>query len=211
MGEYDVLQRTSDGFFDANALLRQWNAKDGNANLAISKFLAQGRVKAFIEALAEEETLSAKKQVGVNQLVIQQRQKRDKSGLKEPDKVWMHPTLFIKFAMWLNPRFEVKVIKFVQDELIKFRTDCGDNYVSLTSALSSIQDIDYAEVARAMNLIVFNSHCRDIRNGATHEQLRELNDLQKKLAFAVNMGFIKNHATLISTMRRMWTDKYRKF
>lgn len=211
MGEYDVLQRTSDGFFDANALLRQWNAKSDNATLAITKFLNQKSIKAFMEALAEEETLSANQQVGVNQLVITQKAKRDKTGRREPDKVWMNPTLFIKFAMWLNPRFEVKVIKFVQDELIRFRHDCGDNYLSLTSALSAIPDIEYAEVAKAMNFIVFNNHCRDIRNGATHEQLRELNDLQKKLAFAVNMGFIKSHATLMATMRKMWNEKYRKF
>lgn len=33
----------------------------------------------------------------------------------------MHPLLFIDFAMWLNPAFKVKVLKFVYDELIKFR------------------------------------------------------------------------------------------
>lgn len=210
MGEYDVMQRTSDGYFDANALLRQWNAA-GNANLSMSKFLSQEGTKQFIAALAEEETLSANQPIGENQLVITQKSKRDKTGRRLPDKVWMNPTLFIKFAMWLNPRFEVKVIKFVQDELIRFRRDCGDNYISLTGALASIPDIEYSEVAKAMNFIVFNSHCRDIRNGASHEQLRELNDLQKKLAFAVNMGFIKNHATLMTTLRKMYNDKYQKF
>lgn len=211
MGEYDVLQRTSDGYFEANALLRQWNAKSDNATLAISKFLGQSKIKDFMEALAEEESVIAKQQIGLNQLVITQKPKRDKSGRREPDKVWMNPTLFIKFAMWLNPRFEVKVIKFVQDELIRFRQDCGDNYISLTGALASIPDIEYSDVAKAMNFIVFNSHCRDIRNGASYEQLRELNDLQKKLAFAVNMGFIKNHATLMTTLRKMYNDKYQKF
>ena len=157
MGEYDVLQRTSDGYFDANALLRQWNSA-GNANLSMSKFLSQEKTKQFLVALAEEESLSANQPIGENQLVIKQRSKTDKRGHREPDKVWMNPTLFIKFAMWLNPRFEVKVIKFVQDELIRFRQDCGDNYVSLTSTLSSIPDIEYPEVARAMNFIVFNDH-----------------------------------------------------
>ncbi|MBC7407182.1 MAG: KilA-N domain-containing protein [Arcicella sp.] len=26
---------------------------------------------------------------------------------------WMHPILFIDFAMWINPKFKVKVLKFV--------------------------------------------------------------------------------------------------
>lgn len=31
MGSFDVLQRTNDGMFNASALLKQWNAVDGNA------------------------------------------------------------------------------------------------------------------------------------------------------------------------------------
>lgn len=34
--------------------------------------------------------------------------------------------------MWINPKFEVKVIKFAFDELIKYRNDAGDNYKLLT-------------------------------------------------------------------------------
>lgn len=40
----------------------------------------------------------------------------------------MHPILFVKFAMWLNPRFEVQVIKFVYDQMLKYRNDAGDAY-----------------------------------------------------------------------------------
>lgn len=29
----------------------------------------------------------------------------------ENGKVWMHPYLFIKFAMWLDPKFELEVIE----------------------------------------------------------------------------------------------------
>ena len=31
MGQFEVLQRTSDGFFDGNALLIQWNRQAGVA------------------------------------------------------------------------------------------------------------------------------------------------------------------------------------
>ena len=47
---------------------------------------------------------------------------------KTPDNVWMHPFLFIDFAMWINPTFKVTVIKFVYDELINYRNEAGDAY-----------------------------------------------------------------------------------
>lgn len=37
----------------------------------------------------------------------------------EDGEVWMHPSLFIKFAMWLDPKFELDVIKTVYDNLDK--------------------------------------------------------------------------------------------
>ena len=46
------------------------------------------------------------------------------------------PVLFVKFAMWLNPRFEVQVIKFVYDEMIKYRNEAGNAYNKLGSAVS---------------------------------------------------------------------------
>lgn len=30
IGQYSVIQRTSDGFFDANSLLKEWNSKSDN-------------------------------------------------------------------------------------------------------------------------------------------------------------------------------------
>ena len=40
--------------------------------------------------------------------------------------------------MWLNPKFKVKVLKFVYDELIKYRHDAGDNYRLITEAIAKI-------------------------------------------------------------------------
>jgi hypothetical protein len=35
MGEFDVLQRTKDGYFDANALLLQWNKKNNRRRMDV--------------------------------------------------------------------------------------------------------------------------------------------------------------------------------
>lgn len=50
----------------------------------------------------------------------------------------MHPFLFTKFAMWINPRFEVKVIRFVYDEMIQYRNLAGDAYPRMCAAVCSI-------------------------------------------------------------------------
>lgn len=51
---------------------------------------------------------------------------------------YMTPLMFLDFAMWLNPAFKVKVLKFVQDEMIKFRNLAGDAYSTMCRAVCSI-------------------------------------------------------------------------
>ena len=85
-------------------------------------FFLNNNTKEFISALMEEEKLDAQKMVYMAS--------RGNNG-----GTWMHPILFIKFAMWLNPRFEVQVIKFVYDQMIQYRNEAGDAYNELASAL----------------------------------------------------------------------------
>jgi len=48
----------------------------------------------------------------------------------------MHPYLFIDFAMWLSPEIKYKAIKWVHDNLIKYRVDSGDNYNILRRSIA---------------------------------------------------------------------------
>ena len=115
---FSVVQRTSDGYFDGTELLRQWNNVEGNPRRQMSKFLESDNTSEFLKALAEDESHRAKMLIGENQLLIKVKGRNTKEG-KTPDKVWMNPLLFIKFAMWINPAFEVKVLRFVYDEMIR--------------------------------------------------------------------------------------------
>ena len=45
----------------------------------------------------------------------------------EDGEVWMHPSLFIHFAMWLDPDFETEVIKTVYNNLIKMEGTDNEN------------------------------------------------------------------------------------
>ena len=124
MGEFVVEQRTKDGFFNATGLLRQWNAKSG-AKKEVTKFLDLESTSELVKTIISRENLNTQKDAYLSS--------RGKNG-----GTWMHPVLFIDFCMWINSSFKYDVIKFVYDEMIKFRNLAGTSYPEMCKALSSI-------------------------------------------------------------------------
>jgi hypothetical protein len=116
--------------------------------------------------------------------------------------------------MWLNSRFEVKVLKFVSDELLKNRHKAGDNYVVLSGAVAKIVNKSFTHiaiqnVAKAINHIVFNEHRTGIRNTeATAENLKELAELETKISDLINEGFISEYNGLIKYLRKLYNKKH---
>lgn len=51
MGDYAVTQRTKDGYFDGNELLRQWNASNDKKK-TVEDFLSLSNTKEFIDELS---------------------------------------------------------------------------------------------------------------------------------------------------------------
>ena len=213
MGQFQVVQRTKDGYFDANALLSQWNSVKGNTQRKMSRFFESDNVKEFIDALKEDISQSADLHLADLQVVKEVKPRNTAKG-KTKGQVWMHPYLFTKFAMWLNPRFEVQVIKFVYDQMIKYRNEAGDAYRELGSAVQKIVDRSWMpaamkNIAKALNFIVFGDHGREMRNKQGDEvKMRELFELERQVAMLVNDGFLKNYNALIEYLRRKWKDKY---
>ena len=68
--------------------------------------------------------------------------------------------------------------------------------------------VDYSYVCKALNHIIFNNHYKDMRNDATPEQLQELQNLEEKLSFAIEMGYINSFDELIENMRSIYNKKY---
>lgn len=196
MGSYEVHQRTKDGMFNATTLLSQWS-KSNKKRKDVNDFLKTKSTKEFIEEIDSRED-SINRQLSVLTT-------RGKNAA-----TWMHPLLFIDFAMWINPKFKYDVLKFVYDQLIKERHDAGDNYKVLSSAGTKLRGYNYSEVAKALQWIVFNRTEKQIRQKATEQQLKELNDVQKQLAFAIDMGYITSYKKLISELKQIWRKKYLK-
>ena len=198
MQDFEVKQRTCDGMFNATELMKQWNKKLGMQK-SLDHFFENQGTQDFLQVLEQEEGLHTRNSVYV----------KSRASRGENAGTWMHPILFIKFAMWLNPRFEYFVIRFVYDQLIAFRHDAGDNYRGLTSAVNRFGSVDYTLLAKGLNYIVFGCHEAGIRQSATQDQLKELSDLQKQLAFAVDMGYIRTFDELLYELRRLYARKNR--
>lgn len=200
MGLFLVYQRTKDGMFNATSLLRQWNESTGEKK-EITKFFENSNTKEFIQALMEEENLNTQNSAYLKS--------RGKNG-----GTWMHPILFIKFAMWLNPRFEVKVIKFVHDQMIAYRNEAGEAYKELSSAVSKLVTKDFMKVAmpkiaEGVNLCVFGEHEHQIRNQHGSEaKMRELFQFERKVADLINEGFLKTFDATMEYLKKMWQKAY---
>ena len=200
MGEFDVTQRTSDGMFNATELMKQWNAANGSKK-EIKHFLEENKnTQEFINALISEESLN-----GRNSAYLKTRGVRGGT--------WMHPYLFIKFAMWINPKFEVRVIKFVYDELIRYRNEAGDAYREMSEAVAKISKKgeipqNIAKVAEAINFIAQNGHEKMLRNKADEAQMKEYVRIEKDIIMLVNKNFIKTFESLMEYLRSEWRIKY---
>lgn len=202
MADFAVMQRTCDSMFNATALLKQWN-ESKNESKEINKFFDNNATKDFINALIIEENLHTQ-----NSTYVKSRASRGNNA-----GTWMHPLLFIDFAMWLNPSFKVKVLRFVSDQLLKYRNDAGDAYIEMTGAISKIVERSLLQnaiqtVAKALNHIVYGNHQSNIRNLKADEMLmKELVDLEIKVAMLINEGFIKSYAQLLEYLRKQWLIK----
>jgi len=221
MGTYEVRQRTVDSMFNASSILREYNKKNG-VRKRIDHFLMLESTKDFLDVLSDDMQV-ADNQVWRDPTILDNQEVRKipgiihktnasttSKGVRKAGEIWFHPYLFLDFAMWINPKFKLQVVKFVYDQLIEFRHNAGDQYKGLASALTMFENVDYSKVAMGLNYIVFGKHEPELRQNATQQQLKSLSSLQEKLAFAVNMGYISSYQQLLTEMRRIYRvrDQY---
>ena len=118
--------------------------------------------------------------------------------------------IWIMLALELNPEIYAKVVCWIGDSLIINRIEAGDKYNDFCRACSKFKNVDYRIIAKGLNYIIFNVHETLIRNKATQFELKELDDLQRSLAFSVDMGYIKSFEDLHNTMKMLWYNKWGK-
>lgn len=203
MGNFHVEQRTKDGMFNATDLLKQWNASSGQQK-DIAHYFENSSTEEFVNALISEENFTSR-----NSVYVKSKARMDRGG-----GTWMHPIMFIDFAMWLNPAFKVKVIKFVYDQMLKYRNDAGDAYKELSSSINSIVPNTFMpqamrKIGEALNYVVFNEHEPMLRNKkGSEDSMRELFELEHRLAENINDGLITSYDQVITFLRKRYSNKY---
>ena len=111
LANFTVEQRTKDGMFCATALLKQWNEQDGVVQRKLDNYFASSKTAEFIDTIVKRENLDTPKMVYV----------KSRASRGNGAGTWMHPLLFIDFAMWINPSFKYDVLKFVYDKMLVYR------------------------------------------------------------------------------------------
>ena len=203
LADFTVEQRTKDGYFCLTGLLNNWNLKMGTKKELKDYFENKG-TQEFVKALADEENLHGDKSPYV----------KSKARLDRGGGTWGHPLLFIDFAMWLNPHFKVKVLKFVSDQMLTYRNEAGDAYKQLSSAMSKIctphQMKRYMPIlGKGINYIVAGHHEHQLRNEyGTEEKQKEYFELEKQVAMLVNEGFLRTPEDVANYLRRKFQNKY---
>lgn len=208
MGVFQVEQRTSDGFFNATSLMKQWNETHPNKKRDMDNFWKATNLSELMSEIVENELhfTSVDFTELKKQLSRTSKARSDRGG-----GTWLHPILFIKWAMYLDPRFEYHVLRFVADQMIQYRRDAGDAHKVMCSALSKIPFSGniYKEVSAALNFVIFNHHEKMIRNKVGDEKSqKELFELEKIVATLVNDGFLKTIDDIKNYLRKKWCERW---
>lgn len=215
MGILNVKQRISDKMFNATALISCWNKLNPGDKRRLDNFWTHNRnsIHGFLMEMDSDLNTSNSSYLKLTDF--------DKLKLKYTDTrrgkinggTWMNPYLFIKFAMWVSPKFEYHVVKFVYDQLVNHRHDAGDNYKEFSAALSKFNPTtkDRSNVAKALNYVVFNKHGKELRNTASNKQMEDLKDLENRYAYLINEEYIKSPKELISKLRKEWESRHIPF
>ena len=203
LADFTVEQRTKDGYFCLTGLLNNWNLKMGTKK-ELKDYFENKATQEFVKALADEENLHGDKSPYV----------KSKARLDRGGGTWGHPLLFIDFAMWLNPHFKVKVLKFVSDQMLTYRNEAGDAYKQLSSAMGKIctphQMKRYMPIlGKGINYIVAGHHEHQLRNEyGTEEKQKEYFELEEQVAMLVNEGFLRTPEDVANYLRRKFQNKY---
>lgn len=208
LGEFDLSQRTKDEFFNATELLNQWNAKNPDKQRFLDNFWKSTHLVEFMSEVAKNE-------LDFNSVDFTDL----KNALSKTIKgkfggTWMNKYLFVKFAMYIDPKFEYQVVKFAADFMIKYRDYAGDAYRMLGNAVSKICQSEFISVAmcnisRAMNFVVFGEHQHGARNlHGDEEKQKELVKLEENLIMLINDGFIKSYNEVMAYLRTKYVEKY---
>jgi hypothetical protein len=207
-----IRQRTNDGYFNATDLIKLYSNVTGSRK-DVADFIKLKSTKEFETVIASNESdtiipVSTEKQ-NITKPVIEVKKGGNNQG------TWMHPFMFIDFAMWLSPEFKYTTIKWVYDNLIKFRIASGDNYNAMCAALNRRYREEFGEPAPVS---LFRREATRIReiigiadtpiNEWSEEQLDLRNELQLTNIVSFDSGYsLEQRLEMLSNTKKLFALK----
>lgn len=183
-----IRQNHKTGMFNANDLLDIYNKSNPESPKRLDHYLKAQASEEYIDFLnnkygkiePEGGFLNTPKRGYLNStgLALTTNRGRVNGG------TWMHPHLFIDFAMWISVEFKDWAISCVADKLIEYRDEAGDTFKEVNAALTILENPRqlqsvYIQEAKMINEMVFGDPHGGKRNEASVQELNLLNQLQK--------------------------------
>ena len=132
------------------------------------------------------------------------------TGARHTKTSWANPYIWMLLALEMSPEIYGEAVIWLSDKLIVNRIEAGNMYNGLTRSVSKFEDKDWVKLAKALNFVVFKRHETGIRNTASQQELKELENLERQMTFNIDMGYVKSFNQLISDLRKVYHNKYDK-
>jgi len=172
----EVRQDSKSGMFNVNDLLHIYNMQ-GKRQKRIEPYMRRKETKELTEAIIKRLNSNDNNCCYLESDIYRTKKWRVNGG------TWMHPYMFIDFAMWLSPDFKVICIEWIYDHLIDLRNQVGDEYKELSSTIKlhlKPTNVEvYTDEIKMINKLVFGAELKEPRQTANTDQLKMLQILQK--------------------------------
>lgn len=189
-----IKQDSKNGFLCLNDLHKAYINSNPIVDKPVYEYLRTKQTKEFSEAIRES--------ILENKIVNQVKSTELVIPLLEPMAVvktrrgkyggtWVHPYIFLDYAMWLSPKFKVWAMSIIEDKLIELRNEAGNRFKEMSQALKvsgATSPREYIRECNMINTIVFGQKGKEQRNNATPSQLDLLNKLQKYNAHLIDQA-----------------------
>jgi hypothetical protein len=202
----EIRQLSKCGFLCATDLTSIYNVIRVSDNLPgkrMKDFFENLATKDFLESLCNELNLQEKAKGGI--LPLAQESKPEKIAVWSPADLkvvkrgknnkgtWLHPYLFVKYAMWLSPVFEAKMIIWLTDNLLGYRNQSGDDFKSCNAMIDKVFNVGdkywvYADIASFVAARVLGNSDKEQWNNATAEQLQQRSNLLQRIENVAEFG-----------------------
>lgn len=183
-----VRQNHKTEWLNANDLLEIHNRKAkqlGKVTKKINAYTVNSTSIEFFEEIMNQESITTVYE-----------SKKGKNG-----GTWMHPLVFVDFAMWVSPEFKYHAMQWLTDTLLKNRDNSGESYKKMASSVANYLGSDMAKagttIPKIARAIKTNLNVSDW-NSTTEENLKKRDEIQKNISILLKAGVEINKACITS-------------